>query len=208
MRDFPGDISRVTSGTLHCRCGLRWSCNLRNLEQMFITHINGKVCALRRRGMQTHTLFHCWGGVIPGKPPPPPKIPDANALCRGLWEDEINGMDLTALYDRHVTNQTFYPIPSYVFKVKDKAGEETTVTGTIRSVACMGYCVGADGMPRSQWRCLECDSLKSSAAIINAINQIKKKKKIRKHSTEAPELGRLGQKIQRAAYSVHADATT
>ena len=177
MRDFPGDISRVTSGTLHCRCGLRWSCNLRNLEQMFITHINGKVCALRRRGMQTHTLFHCWGGVIPGKPPPPPKIPDANALCRGLWEDEINSMDLTALYDRHVTNQTFYPIPRYVFKVKDKAGEETTVTGTIRSVACMGYCVGADGMPRSQWRCLECDSLKSSAAIINAINQIKKKKK-------------------------------
>ena len=171
LQKYPGDISRVdrTSGRLHCRCGMSWSTNLHNLERMYTLHVNGKVCAHRRRGMQTHTLFHCWGGVIPGKPPPPPKIPDPNALCRGLWEDTINGMDLTTLYDRNITNQTFYTLPSYAFTVKDKAGVETTVMGTIRSVACAGYCVGVDGFPRPQWRCLECDALKSSAAVINRL---------------------------------------
>ena len=171
LMKYPGDISRVdrTSGRLHCRCGMYWKTSLANLEQMYALHVNGKVCAHRRRGMQTHTLFHCWGGVIPGKPPPPPKIPDPNALCRGLWEDKINGMNLTTLYNRNTTNRIYYAIPSYAFNVKDKDGEETTIMGTIRSVACTGYCVGVDGYPRPQWRCLECDALKTSAAIINGL---------------------------------------
>ena len=166
LQEFPGDISRVDkkTGRLHCRCGMYWSTSLPNLYEMYKSHANGKVCAHRRRGMQTHTLFHCWGGPIPGKPPPPPKIPDPNALCRGLWEDTFNGMDLKSLYDKPTRNQTYYPLPRYAFKIK---GSEEAVIGTIRSVACTGYCIGIDGYPRAQWRCLECDALKGSAAIIN-----------------------------------------
>ena len=169
LQQYPGDISRVdrASGRLHCRCGMFWNTTLHNLEQMYTVHVKGKVCAQRRRGMQTHTLFHCWGGVIPGKPPPPPKIPDPNALCRGLWEDSINGMDLTALYNERTTNKIYYSIPNYAFTMKNEDGEHKTVVGTIRSVACAGYCIDVDGYPRRQWRCLECDTMKSSPAIIN-----------------------------------------
>ena len=58
LQKYPGDISRVdrTSGRLHCRCGMSWATNLANLERMYTLHVNGKVCAHRRRGMQTYAV--------------------------------------------------------------------------------------------------------------------------------------------------------
>ena len=118
--------------------------------------------------MQRHTLFHMWGGPQKG-PAAPPKIPDPNALCRGLWENSIRGMDLTMLYEGGGDNKSFYPIPRARFRYTDKDGNKTQVLGTLRSVACHGYCVDLDGLPRKQWRCEECNNLITNQDIRNRL---------------------------------------
>ena len=168
QQNYSQDISKIDkrSQRLHCRCGHIFSLNLRNLETVFDAHVNGKVCKQARRGMQIHTLFHFWGGPTPGPARPPPKIPDPNALCRGVWEDNIRGMDLTKLYGSGGNNNSFYPVPRARFQY-EKDGIKVQVVGTIRSVACMGYCVDVDGLPRKNWRCEACNKLITSREIRN-----------------------------------------